>query len=357
MNYNSVDKILSADITNMEVIINNRKTLDNFSMLGVDWFKFNGNVASNIYVDGEYSWIGFGSDSQHLEVNNRQGPMYYLYREEGTLYGYYKFLRIRRIGYSHSYLTDPSYFISYDVILWDTGDISLHMNSIPTLYNNGTYSLNASSTYTYTVSASAPDVTFIKTDSGFTVVNDIISLAKPYDDRFLIRSGSTYYTVKDGTLSLVEISELSSATFLEYGVEAIPSPSLLMNLTNPELLYWISNNTVTANGLTVYGIPPVPQILYYNIQIIPTNSEIQKIEAFDFDNSLLTVTFDEGATWKYYNNGWITATAETEGMEANILKNITQEQWAEIATSSSYQFRCVLLSITSIAGSIGVKYN
>ena len=136
MNYNSVDEILFADITNMEVIINNRKTLENFSMLGIDWFEFNGNVASNIYVDGEYSWIGFGSDSPHLKVNHTYGAMYYLYREEGTLYGYYKFLRIRRIGYTDGTLIHSSYFISYDVILWDTGDISLHMISIPTANNN-----------------------------------------------------------------------------------------------------------------------------------------------------------------------------------------------------------------------------
>lgn len=101
MNYNSIEEILSAGTTNMTVIRNDSKQDDGTdSITGVPWFTYNGTVASTIYASGN-SWLGFGSTSEHLKVNRRDGAMYYLYREEGTLYGYYNFLKIRWAGYSY----------------------------------------------------------------------------------------------------------------------------------------------------------------------------------------------------------------------------------------------------------------
>lgn len=356
MNYNSIEEIFSAGTTNMEVLRNNTKQDDGTDTItGVSWFDFNGTTASTIYASGN-SFIGFGSSSEHLKVNRRDGAMYSLYREEGTLYDYYKFLKIRWVGYSRYNQTSSAYAVEYDVILWDTGDISLHMISIPTSYNTGTYSLVASSTYTYTVSDSMPDVTFTKTDDGFTVSNNIINLEMPYERRYLIRAGSDYYTITDNVLTQIEVTDITSATFLNYGITSMPTFSLLTGLSNPEILYWAEKNSVSLSNLTIKGTPPFPQLLHYNVETIPSGTSIYKVEAFDFENAPITVTFDEGTTWKYYNNGWITASAESEGMTPHTLKNISQEQWAEVTTSSNYQFRCALLSTSSAAGSIGVKY-
>ena len=260
MDYSSVEQIFSAGTTNMEILRNNTKQDDGTdSFSGVSWFTYNGTVASTIYASGN-SWIGFGSSSEHLKVNRRDGALYSLYREEGTLYGHYKFLKIRWEGYSQYNQTATSYAISYDVILWDTGDISLHMISIPSSYNSGTYSLIASSTYTYRVSAASPDVTFIKTDSGFEVSNSVIDLVIPLKKRYLIRDNSTYYTVSNSTLAEVAISELTSDSFLNYGVEDIPVISLLTNLSNPEILYWTedSDSGAVEDGLIITGTPPLP---------------------------------------------------------------------------------------------------
>lgn len=95
MNYNSVESIFSAGTTNMTVLRDNVRQDDGTdSMTGVDWFTFNGTTASTIYASGN-SWLGFGSSSEHLRVNRRDNALYSLYREEGTLYGHYKFLKIR----------------------------------------------------------------------------------------------------------------------------------------------------------------------------------------------------------------------------------------------------------------------
>lgn len=358
MNYNSIEEILSAGTTNMTVIRNNTKQDDGSDTItGVSWFTYNGVVASNIYANGN-SWIGFGSSSEHLKVNRRDGAMYYLYKEEGTLYNHYKFLKIRWKGYSRYNYTSSGYAVEYDVILWDTGDISLHMVSIPTSNNDGTYSLTASSTYSYTVSASKPDVTFKKIDSGFEVSNNIINLEPPYAKRYLIRSGSTYYTVINNALTQVTISNLTSETFLTSGTDTMPSISLLTELSNPEILYWKDNEEPIETGLIIKGTPSLPQIAYYDSQSMTEHLGIEKMEVSASEDTLFSITFDNGQTWRYVENGnWTVASSESEGMTAKTLLNISESKWSEITGFSSYQMRCCLPSIESTTSKIYVRYN
>lgn len=357
MNYNSVEEILAAGTTNMIVLRNNTKNDDNVDTItGVDWFTFNGTVATNIYASGN-SFIGFGSNSEHLKVNRRDGAMWSLYREEGTLYSYFKFLKIRWFGYSSSGYSSSKYNLCYDIILWDTGDISLHMINIPTSYNKGTYSLVASSTYSYTVSTTSPDVTFTKTDSGFTVSKSIIQLELPFERRYLIRSGTTYYTVINNALSEVNVTDLTSDVFLTSGMEDIPSINLWSELSNPEILYWTDKELgKPKEGLVATGTPTLPRLIRYQPQDMTSYTTIEKAEVFNAKDALFTITFDGGQTWKYYsNNTWINATTESEGMAATDIKNITSAQWAEITGYTAFQFRCALLTLESQAGDIYTK--
>ena len=356
MNYNSIEEIFAAGITNMTALRNNTKQDDGTDPIaGVDWFTFNGEVASTLYVNGN-SWIGFGSSLEHLKVNRRDGALYSLYREEGTLGNQYKFLKIRWLGYSAYNYTNSSYALTYDIILWETGDLSLHMISIPPSQNTGVYSLVAASTYNYTVSTSEPDITFKKTDSGFEVSNTMIEL-ELYEKRYLIRSNSTYYTVTDGALTPVDVVELTSNVFLTNGVQEVPSLSLLTGLINPEILYWVETDFTPTKGLVIKGTPTLPQVTYYEAQDVPDGSVISNMEAACSDDTLFAITFDAGTTWKYYvDSAWTTAASTSEGMSVNTLESISQDAWAEVATSATYQIRCALPAITSFAGSVAVNY-
>lgn len=346
MNYNSINEILSAGTTNMTVIRNNTKNDDGTDTItGVSWFKFNGVVASNIYASGN-SWIGFGSSNEHLKVNRRDGAVYSIYREEGTLYDHYKFLKIRWDGYSRYNQTSSSYKVTYDVILWDTGDISLHMISIPTSSNDGTYSLLAGSTYSYTVSASSPDVTFTKTDSGFTVSNSLIALELPFEKRYLIKSGSKYYTVIDDILSEITVSTLTSTIFLENGVNKIPDVNLLYSLENPELLYWTDGDNGITKGLILSGVPTLPQLVYFNNYTL--SSSIKELRIFGSSDVLVTITTDGGNTWKYFDgSNWVSATSVSNGMTYDVIKNISSTTWSKLITSGTIKIRCALPNLSS----------
>lgn len=353
MNYASVEELLASGIENMTVIRNNSKQDDGVDTVqGVDWFKYNGVVASNIYVSGN-SFIGFGSNEEHLKVNRRDGAMYYLYREEGTLNNKHRFLKIRWEGTTYYNSNTYQYKLAYDVILWSTGDISLHLVSYPTSYNTGTYALGS---YSYTLNLTNKDVTFIKTNSGFDVSNAIIELP---EIRYLVRSNSIYYTISDGVLIEIGNIEITSDTFLTHGIEKISDLTLLSNLTNPELVYWSSKNLgeLGEGVITINGAPPLPQITYYNAQNIPSEfTSISNVEAIA-NNALFTITFDNGVSWKYFNgNEWVRASTASEGMSVNMIAAISKNKWAEVTTSRSFQFRCSLMSLDSTAGKIAVGY-
>lgn len=355
MNYNSVEEIFAAGITNMEILRNNSRQDDGTDTItGVDWFMFNGTPATNIYANGN-SWIGFGSSAEHLKVNRRDSAMWFLYKEEGTLYDHYRFLKIRWKGYSAWSATDSASSVEYDVILWDTGDISLHMISIPTSNNTGTYALAvAASVYSYTVSTDSPDVTFIKTDAGFDVQNSAISLMLPYEKRFLIRDGSTVYTVIDSALSSLGTVALTSSLFLNSGTNKMPDISLLRGLSNPEILYWHDITTV-ASGLSIAGIPPLPQIILYETITVNDSQKIKIMEAAASKDAVFTITTNNGMTWQYYNGtAWITSSDILEGMTNKRMKAITPEQWQSI--TGTCQIRCVLPSTTSYISKLAIGY-
>ena len=60
MNYNSVQEILEADVTNMTVVHNYTMTNYYTTVKGVDWFEFDGVLANQITVSAN-SFLGFGS--------------------------------------------------------------------------------------------------------------------------------------------------------------------------------------------------------------------------------------------------------------------------------------------------------
>jgi hypothetical protein len=335
MNYNSVEEILSSGTTNMTVIRNNSKNNDGTDTItGVNWFTFNGTVASTIYASGN-SWIGFGSPSEHLKVNRRNSAVWSIYREEGTLYDYYKFLKIRWKGYSHYGSTSFLCAVEYDVILWDTGDISLHMISIPSSYNSGTYSLTAGSTYSYAVSTSSPDVTFIKSDSGFTVNTGIIELIPVFEKRYLIKIGTTLYTVIDGALSALSTTDLTSNTFLTYGVSELTIDFISKCSSGSEILVWYETTNYGApTGITIFGTPPLPQVVGVDINT-GTTTTISNVEPLCSDDVIFTVSHD--GTNKYYydtsTNTWILADSDMVGMSLTSLINLTTTEWSTVPNS------------------------
>lgn len=161
------------------------------TVTGVDWFTFNGVVASNIYVSGN-SYVGFGSNSSHLKICNRDGKMYSLYRQEGVV-GNQKFLKICWIGYTLYNGSGAAYSLTWELFLFDDGGLFVNLVTVPTSSSYlGTSSLTCGSNVCeFVVKAGTPNVySFFCDDSGkFFVTNEIYPVAMNH-----VPSGSAEFT-------------------------------------------------------------------------------------------------------------------------------------------------------------------
>lgn len=116
----------------MTAIINNKKQDDNtVSVTGVDWFTYAGKTVSTVYVNGN-NWIGFGKSTEQLKICRRDGTVYYIYRQEGTLNTGKKFLKIRVEGYTYYSSTAAAYAVKYEVFLIEGQTIFVNIIQIPT---------------------------------------------------------------------------------------------------------------------------------------------------------------------------------------------------------------------------------
>lgn len=173
-NFSTLDELLNTT-SGMTILRNNSGQDDGVdTVTGASWFTFNGVVASTLYVSGN-SFVGFGSNAEHLKVCRRDGKMYYLYRQEGTI-GNKKFLKIRWQGYTRYNSSTSEYALVWELFLFDDGGLYLNIITVPSnsSYLGTSQLICGSRTYSFTVSASvAVDYSFLPDGSGgFTLSED-----------------------------------------------------------------------------------------------------------------------------------------------------------------------------------------
>lgn len=349
--YSSIESLFSVDTSALICLINNSSYDDNsYSITSVpNWLKFNNVVASTIYVNGN-SYIGINSSSEHIKFNRRDCKMWYLWIEEGTLYNFYKFYRIRWKGYSYYSSTDVSNLQEWEVVFFDTGDICIHAINIPTSNYDGTNNIVASTTYSYArLTIENPFVTFRSQDENntiFVVEQSCIVIEPPYDKRYLIKAENKIYTITDGALVEIEATEVNAELFKTYGANTIPDSALLITLVDPEILYWIDSNEYEINLIqaTEKALPQVQVVESVDYDMThPTILGIEKVTVDATSGVMFAVSFDSGVTWKIWTGTeWGVLSERTSGMSAEVINSITTEQWNSQATTGKFRFRIVL---------------
>ena len=68
------------------------------------------------------------------------------------------------------------------------------------------------------------------------------------------------YTVTEGDIVALELTEPSAVAFLEYGFEELPSSDLLTPLANPQFYLWESGEDTTPMKVVLKAYP-YPQVL------------------------------------------------------------------------------------------------
>lgn len=292
----SFDSLLNTT-TGMTAVVNNKKHDDDVvSVTGVDWFTYAGKTASNIYVSGN-NFIGFGQNAEQLRIWRRDGTVYYIYRQEGTLTSGKRFLKIRVEGYVYYSSTSSSYALKYEVFLIEGQTLFINVVQIPT-----------SSSY-----AGASTITDGKTTTGLN-----ISVSSTVPISILVKNAGVSQTVSyekfvDKVLTGITVSkmpdkalyyqgELFDSTGLE--VSKTYSDGTLETIADYELSGFDSSSagtktiTVTASGKTTTFEISVSEasITAISVTTMPTKVNYHIGKEFDSTGVVVTATLSDGNT-------------------------------------------------------------
>ena len=176
--------------------------------------------------------------------------------------------------------------------------------------------------------------------------------------KYLIRNNDTIYTVQND--SVVEVvGDLNAQLFIDNGVDEIPSGTLLMTLSNPEVLCWTDSDKVPTLSATVKGIPEPQVVVTKEIDLM--HSSIKGINGVTVDckgDVLFAVSFDKKATWMMHNGTeFVEVSDKLAGMTKTEFEAITAEQWQpKYEASSDMYIRCTILDETQSITTLNIDF-
>lgn len=180
----------------------------------------------------------------------------------------------------------------------------------------------------------------------------------PKKSKYLIRNNDIIYTIQND--SLVEVvGDLNAQLFIDNGVDEIPSGTLLMTLSNPEVLAWTDSDRVPTLTATVKGIPNPQIVISKEIDLM--HSSIKGINGVTVDckgDVLFAISFDKKATWMMHNGTeFVEVSDELTGMTKTEFEAITTEQWQpKYEASSEMYIRCTLLDETQSVTKVDIDF-
>lgn len=292
----SFDSLLNTT-AGMTAIVNNVKHDDDVvSVTGVNWFTYAGKTASTIYVSGN-NFIGFGQNAEQLKIWYRNGAIYYVYRQEGTLASGKRFLKIRVEGYVYHSSTSSSYALKYEVFLIEGQTLFVNVIQRP-----------ISSSYTGTSSIT----------DGKTTTSLNISTSSTVPISILVKNAGasqeiTYEKYSDLVIASITVSKMPDKTtyyqkelFDKTGLEISGTTSTgeTVSVTDYELLGFDSSSagtkpiTVTSSGkTTTFEITVLEvSIIAISVTTMPTKTNYHIGKEFDSTGIVVTATASDGNT-------------------------------------------------------------
>ena len=292
----SFDSLLDTT-AGMTAIVNNKKNdNDVVRVTGVDWFTYAGKTASTIYVSGN-NFIGFGKNAEQLKIWRRDGAVYYIYRQKGTLTSGKRFLKIRVEGYVYYSSTSSSYALKYEVFLIEGQTLFINVVQRPT-----------SSSYTGTSSIT----------DGKTTTNLTLSVSSAVPVSILVKNAGvsqkvSYEKFVDKYVTGITVSKMPDKTTYYQG-ELFDSTGLVVSqtyndgtsesTTDYELSGFDSSSagtktiTVTASGKTTTFEISVSEasITAISVTTMPSKVNYHIGKEFDSTGIVVTATASDGNT-------------------------------------------------------------
>lgn len=292
----SFDSLLNTT-TGMTAVVNNTKHDDDVvNVTGVDWFTYAGKTASTIYVSGN-NFIGFGQNAEQLKIWRRDGAIYYVYRQEGTLTSGKRFLKIRVEGYTDYASASASYALKYEVFLIEGQTLFVNVVQRPT--NSGHTGISSitdgKTTTSLNISASSTvPISILVKNAG---VSQEITYEK-YSDLVIVSIAVSKMPDKIAYYQ----GELFDSTGLE--ISGTASTEETVSVTDYELSGFdssfagVKTITVTASGKTTTFEITVSEasITAISVTTMPTKVKYHIGKEFDSTGIVVTATASDGNT-------------------------------------------------------------
>lgn len=292
----SFDSLLNTTAGMTAIVSNTKHDDDVVSVSGVDWFTYAGKTASTIYVSGN-NFIGFGQNAEQLKIWRRDGAIYYVYRQEGTLTSGKRFLKIRVEGYVYFSSTSSSYALKYELFLIEGQTLFINVVQVPT--DNS-----------YTGASSITD--------GNNTTNLNISVSSTVPISILVKNAGvsqeiTYEKYSDLVIASITVSKMPNRTtyyqnelFDSTGLEITGTSTTgeTASVTDYELSGFDSSSagtktiTVTASGKTTTFEISVSEasITAISVTTMPTKVNYHIGKEFDSTGIVVTATASDGNT-------------------------------------------------------------
>lgn len=292
----SFDSLLNTT-TGMTAVVNNTKHDDDVvRVTGVSWFTYAGKTVSTIYVSGN-NFIGFGQNAEQLKIWRRDGAVYYIYRQEGTLTSGKRFLKIRVEGYVYYSSTSSSYALKYEVFLIEGQTLFINVVQRPTSSSyTGTSSITDGKTttnLTLSVSSTVP-VSILVKNAGLSQAVSYEKFVDKYVTGITVSkmpNKTTYYQGElfDGTGLVVSqtYNDGTSEATADYELSGFDSSSA-----------GTKTITVTASGKTTTFEISVSEasITAISVTTMPSKVNYHIGKEFDSTGIVVTATASDGNT-------------------------------------------------------------
>ena len=331
-NYARLPALLDT-VQGMTALRENSKNDDGTDCVpGVDWFRFNGAAATNLYVSGNL-WVGLGTSAEQLKVWRRDAAVYNVWRQQGTVAGV-AFFKLRVQGYLHYSTTAAEHSITYELILLQDGRMVLNLCQPPTSasYSGEHRLVCGSETLELPLTVGQKTVlTFTPGDAengkSWAVTEGVPRVG---NFRFLTSSGGILYTVQDGAFAPLAETDLSEALFLAQGTEDPPPPALLASLPSPTVYLWTDAPEPIPMQAAITADPPDQTLETVCDMAHPSIAGIAKLTAAGSDTVTVAASTDGGAHY-------------TEGLPMpQFLEQDTAALWQSLPTDHRLQLRFTL---------------
>lgn len=147
--------------------------------------------------------------------------------------------------------------------------------------------------------------------------------------KYLIQDLNSIFTISEGRLVDLGITELSAALFVEHGFDNFSGMDGIVNLEKPRICCWCDESTEAPTTLTLTAVPVPQTIIAKDISLLDTT--ITGIDNVLFDctgSPLVAISFDGGNYEKFIaGTGWTEADL-LDGMTPEVFTGITTEEWA-----------------------------